>query len=110
MKKLLPHLSMKNITVLGSRIEKIIISLPENIRSLWIGNKAIYRSRMAVKTGGELIIIGKGISTAGEDRTLDALIRKYGYRGNRKNKKCSKRKQGSQGKSCCGCTPYSRLI
>ena len=76
----------ENITVLGSRIEKIIISLPENIRSLWIGNKAIYRSRMAVKTGGELIIIGKGISTAGEDRTLDALIRKYGYRGTEKIK------------------------
>ena len=74
----------ENITILGSRIDKIVVSLPENIKSLWIGNKAIYRSRMAVKTGGELIIIGKGICEAGEDKTLDAMIRKYGYRGTEK--------------------------
>ena len=71
----------ENITVLGSRIDKILISLPYNIKSFWIGNKAIYRSRMAVKDGGELIIRGTGISGIGEDKTLDALIRKYGYRG-----------------------------
>ena len=74
----------ENITILGSRIDKILISLPENIKSLWIGNKAIYRSRMAVKDGGELYISGRGISSAGEDKTLDALIRKYGYRGTEK--------------------------
>ena len=74
----------ENITILGSRIDKILISLPDNIKSLWIGNKAIYRSRMAVKDGGELFISGRGISGAGEDRTLDALIRKYGYRGTEK--------------------------
>ena len=71
----------ENITILGSRIGKIVVSLPENIKSLWIGNKAIYRSRMAVENGGELIITGKGICKAGEDKTLDAIIRKYGYIG-----------------------------
>ena len=74
----------ENITILGSRIDKILISLPDNIKSLWIGNKAIYRSRMAVQDGGELFISGRGIVKAGEDRTLDALIRKYGYRGTEK--------------------------
>ena len=71
----------ENITILGSRIGKIVVSLPDNIKSLWIGNKAIYRSRMAVENGGELIITGKGICKAGEDKTLDAIIRKYGYIG-----------------------------
>ena len=74
----------ENITILGSRIDKILISLPDNIKSLWIGNKAIYRSRMALKDNGELFISGKGIKGAGEDNTLDALIRKYGYRGTSK--------------------------
>jgi nickel-dependent lactate racemase len=74
----------ENITILGNKIDKIVISLPENIKSLWIGNKAIYRSRMAVSNGGELIITGKGISEMGEDRTLDSIIRKYGYRGTEK--------------------------
>ncbi len=71
----------ENITILGKGMQKIVIFLPENIKSLWIGNKAIYRSRMAVENGGELIIIGRGIKSFGEDKTLDKLIRKYGYRG-----------------------------
>lgn len=71
----------ENITILGNKIDKIVITLPENIKSFWIGNKAIYRSRMAVSNGGELIITGKGVSEMGEDRTLDSIIRKYGYRG-----------------------------
>ena len=46
-----------------------------------MGNKAVYRTRMALADGAELIILAPGIKEFGEDRAIDALIRKYGYRG-----------------------------
>ena len=48
--------------------------------STWLGNKAIYRTRMAIADGGELIVIAPGVDSFGEDETIDGLIRKYGYR------------------------------
>jgi hypothetical protein len=54
---------------------------PKEFRSSWIGNKAVYRTRMAIRDGGELIVLAPGIERFGEDGTVDALIRKYGYRG-----------------------------
>ena len=47
----------------------------------WLGNKAIYRTRMALADGGELIIMAPGVDKFGEDPAIDTLIRKYGYRG-----------------------------
>ena len=34
---------------------------------------------MAIADGGELIVLAPGVSTFGEDRQIDQLIRKYGY-------------------------------
>ena len=36
---------------------------------------------MAMADGGELIILAPGVHQFGEDKTVDGLIRKYGYRG-----------------------------
>ena len=54
---------------------------PHEFHSTWIGNKAVYRTRMALADGAELIILAPGVSDFGEDKTIDVLIRKYGYRG-----------------------------
>ncbi|MCL2031306.1 MAG: D-mannonate epimerase, partial [Oscillospiraceae bacterium] len=53
----------------------------DEFKSTWLGNKAIYRTRMAMADGGRLIIIGPGVRRFGEDDRVDALIRKYGYAG-----------------------------
>jgi hypothetical protein len=59
----------------------VVVSLDEKeFHSTWLGNKAIYRTRMAIADGGELIVLGPGIETFGEDPAIDTLIRKYGYR------------------------------
>ena len=71
-----------NIETMDAPIQKAVVYLdPHEFRSTWLGNKAIYRTRMALADGAELIILAPGISEFGEDRAIDALIRKYGYRG-----------------------------
>ncbi len=72
----------KNINFVKTGIKKCIVYLdPKEFRSTWLGNKAIYRTRMAVADGGDLIVIAPGIMKFGEDETIDHLIRKYGYVG-----------------------------
>ena len=74
-----------NLTHLKKPIKKAVVFLDEReFKSTWLGNKAIYRTRMAIEDGGELIILGKGIRKFGEDADNDALIRKYGYVGREK--------------------------
>jgi nickel-dependent lactate racemase len=71
-----------NFEILEGPIRKAVVYLdPHEFHSTWLGNKAIYRTRMALADGGELIILAPGVSKFGEDRAIDALIRKYGYRG-----------------------------
>jgi hypothetical protein len=53
----------------------------DEFRSTWVGNKAVYRTRMAIADGGELLIIAPGLERFGEQPEVDALIRKYGYTG-----------------------------
>jgi len=70
-----------NVTVLDEEPQKIVVYLdPEEFQSTWLGNKAIYRTRMAIATGGELVILAPAVNTFGEDAEIDRLIRKYGYR------------------------------
>ena len=72
----------KNITYLERPIKKCVVYLdPFEFHSLWIGNKAIYRTRIAMADGGELLILAKGIKKFGEDPDNDCLLRKYGYPG-----------------------------
>jgi hypothetical protein len=54
---------------------------PHEFRSTWLGNKAVYRTRMALADNAELIILAPGVNRFGEDPAIDALIRKNGYRG-----------------------------
>lgn len=77
------QLSLKaNFYMLDTPIRKAVVYLnPEEFKSTWLGNKAIYRTRMALADGAELIVLAPGVETFGEDATIDRLIRKYGYIG-----------------------------
>ena len=54
---------------------------PQEFRSTWVGNKSIFRTRMAIADGGELVVLAPGVKDFGEDTEIDALIRRYGYVG-----------------------------
>jgi len=70
-----------NIDLLEEPVHKAVVYLePEEFRTTWLGNKAIYRTRMAMADKGELLIIAPGLKRFGEDKGIDALIRKHGYR------------------------------
>lgn len=72
----------KNIDYVEHGLQKCIVYLdPAEFQSTWLGNKAVYRTRMAMADGGELIILAPGVERFGEDDQVDKLIRKYGYRG-----------------------------
>ena len=72
----------KNIDFVPKGIRKCVVYLdPAEFKSTWLGNKAIYSTRMAMADGGELIILAPGVERFGEDAECDRLIRKYGYRG-----------------------------
>ena len=72
----------KNVDYVEHGLKKCVVYLdPSEFTSTWLGNKAVYRTRMAMADGGELIILAPGVERFGEDATVDKLIRKYGYRG-----------------------------
>ena len=71
-----------NFIMVEKPIRKCIVWLdPEEFKSTWLGNKAVYRTRMALADGAELIVLAPALKEFGEDRTIDALIRTYGYKG-----------------------------
>jgi nickel-dependent lactate racemase len=71
-----------NITLLPKPLQKVVVYLdPAEFRSTWLGNKSVYRTRMAIADGGELLVLAPGLREFGEDRVIDGLIRKYGYKG-----------------------------
>ncbi len=70
-----------NFTTLPERLNKVVVWLdPAEFKSTWLGNKSIYRTRMAIADDGELVVLAPGVKTFGEDPAIDRLIRKYGYR------------------------------
>ena len=72
----------KNIDFVDTGIKKCVVyPTPDEFKSTWLGNKSVYRTRMAIADGGELLVLAPGIERFGEDATVDKLIRKYGYRG-----------------------------
>jgi nickel-dependent lactate racemase len=69
-----------NFRMMDREMKKVIVYLdPEEFRSTWLGNKSVYRTRMAIADDGELIVLAPGLHQFGEDPTIDQLIRKYGY-------------------------------
>jgi nickel-dependent lactate racemase len=72
----------QNITIFDKPVKKIVaVMQADEFRSTWVGNKAVYRTRMAIADGGELLILAPGLERFGEQPEVDALIRKYGYKG-----------------------------
>ena len=75
-------------------IKKCIVYLdPEEFKSTWLGNKAVYRTRMALADDGDLIVLAPALKEFGEDKTIDGLIRKYGYKGTPYTLKCTDENQ-----------------
>ena len=72
----------KNLTFVDKPFKKVVVNLDEKeFKSTWLGNKAVYRTRMAIADEGDLIILAPGADKFGEDPAIDALIREYGYCG-----------------------------
>jgi len=70
-----------NVNLMDEPVNKAVVYLePEEYRTTWLGNKAIYRTRMVIADGGELLILAPALERFGEDSGIDALIRKHGYR------------------------------
>jgi nickel-dependent lactate racemase len=77
------QLSLKvNFDMVEKPLNKVVVWLdPSEFKSTWLGNKSIYRTRMAMADGGELIVLAPALKEFGEDKQIDKLIRKYGYKG-----------------------------
>jgi nickel-dependent lactate racemase len=72
----------QNITVFEEPVKKIVaVMQADEFRSTWVANKAVYRTRMAMADGGELLILAPGLERFGEQDDVDRFIRKYGYCG-----------------------------
>ncbi|GAO30182.1 lactate racemase domain-containing protein [Geofilum rubicundum] len=76
-------LSIKvNFEMVAEPLKKVVVYLdPSEFRSTWLGNKSIYRTRMALADGAELIVLAPALKEFGEDKSIDKLIRRYGYCG-----------------------------
>ena len=71
-----------NLDMMDAPVKKVVVYLdPEEFKSTWLGNKAVYRTRMMIADDGDLIILAPALKQFGEDPTNDKLIRKYGYKG-----------------------------
>ena len=71
-----------NFDLLDKPLTKVVVYLdPTEFKSTWLGNKSVYRTRMAIEDGGELIVLAPALKEFGEDKEIDRLIRKYGYKG-----------------------------
>ena len=80
------HLArLANVQLLPKPIKKAVVYLdPSEFKSTWLGNKAIYRTRLALADDAELLIIAPGVRMFGEDPGIDRLIRRHGYHGTRR--------------------------
>ena len=71
-----------NLDLLDAPLRKVVVYLdPREFKSTWLGNKAVYRTRMAIADQGELIVLAPGLRGFGEDPDIDRLVRTHGYRG-----------------------------
>lgn len=71
-----------NFEMVEKPLKKVVVWLdPSEFKSTWLGNKSVYRTRMALADDGELIVLAPALIEFGEDKQIDKLIRKYGYFG-----------------------------
>ena len=86
-----------NFIMVDHEMKKCIVYLdPEEFKSTWLGNKAVYRTRMALADDGDLIVLAPALKEFGEDKTIDGLIRKYGYKGTPHTLECTAANQDLQ--------------
>lgn len=79
-----------NFQMVEKPLKKVVVWLdPTEFKSTWLGNKSVYRTRMAIADGGELIVLAPALIEFGEDKEIDRLIRKYGYFGTEKTLKAT---------------------
>ena len=79
-----------NFIMVDHEMKKCIVYLdPEEFKSTWLGNKAVYRTRMALADDADLIVLAPALKEFGEDKTIDGLIRKYGYKGTPHTLECT---------------------
>ena len=72
----------KNLICVDKPFKKVVVNMdPSEFKTTWLANKSVYRTRMAIADGGELVVLAPGVHKFGEDDTIDKLIRKYGYTG-----------------------------
>jgi nickel-dependent lactate racemase len=72
----------QNVTIVDKPIKKCVAVMQgDEFYSTWVANKAVYRTRMAMADGGELLILAPGLKRFGEQPEIEAIIRKYGYVG-----------------------------
>ena len=69
------ELSLKvNFELVAEPIRKAVVYLdPHEFHSTWLGNKAVYRTRMALADGAELIVLAPAVREFGEDKCIDRL-------------------------------------
>jgi nickel-dependent lactate racemase len=77
-----PLVQACNLELFDAPLHKVVVYLdPSEFKSTWLGNKSVYRTRMALADAGELLVLAPGVARFGEDPGIDRLIRKYGYHG-----------------------------
>lgn len=87
-----------NFEMVEKPLKKVVVWLdPSEFKSTWLGNKSVYRTRMALADGGELIVLAPALIEFGEDKQIDKLIRKYGYFGTPHTLKLVKENEDLQG-------------
>jgi nickel-dependent lactate racemase len=83
-----------NFIMVDREIKKCLVYLdPSEFKSTWLGNKSVYRTRLALADGADLIVLAPALKEFGEDQIVDGLIRKYGYKGTPYTLEATKRNQ-----------------
>jgi hypothetical protein len=90
-----------NLQMLADPLKKVVVYLdPQEFKSCWLGNKSIYRTRMALADAGELVVLAPGVKDFAETQTIDRLVRKYGYVGTPRILELVKTKKELQNNLC----------
>ena len=64
----------KNMDYVDTGIKKCVVYLtPDEFKSTWLGNKSVYRTRMAIADGGELLVLAPGIERLARTRLWTSL-------------------------------------
>ena len=49
-----------NLDLLDLPLKKVVVYLePHEFKSTWLGNKAVYRTRMVMADGGEFVVLAR---------------------------------------------------